>query len=127
MAAHRVPHTRGRTILRRHLLSTRAPAREPRPSVKILKAIEEAYGERKDEVVRNAKELRGLLERSTEARGVGPVTKDGGEIVGSELLSHAFGFLASRYDSAHGGFGTAPKFPQPVTLEFALRVYARHR
>ena len=91
----------------------------------ILKAIEEAYGERKDEVVRNAKELRGLLERSTEARGVGPVTKDGGEIVGSELLSHAFGFLASRYDSAHGGFGTAPKFPQPVTLEFALRVYAR--
>jgi len=91
----------------------------------IITAIGDAYGERKDEVVRNAGELRELLERNAAERTVGPVTEDGAEIVGSDLLSHACRFLLSRFDATHGGFGTAPKFPQPVTLEFSLRVYAR--
>jgi uncharacterized protein YyaL (SSP411 family) len=102
---------------------------EPHPGLasfsQILTAIGDAYGERKDEVVRNARELRELLERNAAERTVGPVTEDGAEIVGSDLLSHAFRFLLSRFDATHGGFGTAPKFPQPVTLEFSLRVYAR--
>lgn len=35
--------------------------------------------------------------------------------------------LASRYDPAFGGFGSAPKFPQPAALERLLRDYARGR
>ncbi|MRH77961.1 DUF255 domain-containing protein [Spiribacter sp. C176] len=35
--------------------------------------------------------------------------------------------LASRYDPAFGGFGSAPKFPQPTALERLLREYARRR
>ena len=34
--------------------------------------------------------------------------------------------LAARFDAAHGGFGDAPKFPQPVTFNLLTRVYARH-
>ena len=31
------------------------------------------------------------------------------------------------YDAHEGGFGRAPKFPRPVTLNFLFRVYARER
>ncbi len=102
---------------------------EPHPGTasfrQVLEAIEDAYRERKDDVVRNANDLRELLEQSSEEQSVGPMAKDSSEMIGFDLLNHAFGFLDSRFDSGHGGFGTAPKFPQPVTLEFILRVYAR--
>ena len=102
---------------------------EPRPNMpsfrQILESIRGAYGERREEIVRNAGELKALLEKSSAERSDGPVAQDGEAIVGLALLDHAFRFLASRFDAKHGGFGGAPKFPQPVTLEFALRVRAR--
>ena len=102
---------------------------EPRPNMpsfrQILESIRGAYGERREEIVRNAGELKALLEKSSAERSDGPVAQDGEAIVDLALLDHAFRFLASRFDAKHGGFGGAPKFPQPVTLEFALRVHAR--
>ena len=102
---------------------------EPRPNMpsfrQILESIRGAYGERREEIVRNAGELKALLEKSSAERSDGPVAQNGEAIVGLALLDHAFHFLASRFDAKHGGFGGAPKFPQPVMLEFALRVHAR--
>ncbi len=102
---------------------------EPRHNIpsfrQVLESIRGAYDERKEEIVRNAGELKELLEKSSAERSEGPVAPDGNAIVGLALLDHAFRFLASRFDPKHGGFGGAPKFPQPVTLEFALRVHAR--
>jgi len=102
---------------------------EPTPNMpsfrQVLESIRGAYGERREEIVRNAEELKGLLEKSATERAEGPVTQDGEAIAGQDLLDHSFRFLASRFDSTFGGFGGAPKFPQPVTLEFALRVHKR--
>jgi uncharacterized protein YyaL (SSP411 family) len=102
---------------------------EPRhnmPSFRqILESIRGAYDQRKEEIVRNAAELKELLERSSAERSDGPVAEDGKAIVGLALLDHASRFLASRFDPKHGGFGGAPKFPQPVTLEFVLRMHLR--
>ena len=81
--------------------------------------------ERREEIVRNAGELKELLEKSSAERAEGPVTQEGEAIAGAALLDHSFRFLASRFDPTYGGFGGAPKFPQPVTLEFALRVHSR--
>ncbi len=101
-------------------------ARHGLPSFRqILDAIQNAYGERRDEVAKNAGELREILSRSTAEAGEGPMTKDGERLVDADLLDHAYRFLSSRFDPTHGGFGDAPKFPQPVTLELALRVHAR--
>ena len=36
------------------------------------------------------------------------------------LIDQATLILASRFDTANGGFGRAPKFPQPLTLSFLL-------
>jgi uncharacterized protein YyaL (SSP411 family) len=40
-------------------------------------------------------------------------------------LDSAFQHFRRMYDSAHGGFGSAPKFPRPVVFNFLLRYYAR--
>ncbi len=42
-----------------------------------------------------------------------------------EVLDEAFRTVRSQVDSVNGGFGTAPKFPQPPTLAFVLRTYKR--
>ena len=41
------------------------------------------------------------------------------------VLEDAFHALARHYDEYNGGFGTAPKFPQPMNLELLLRVWRR--
>jgi uncharacterized protein len=51
----------------------------------------------------------------------------GGEAtqLGEEALDGAYQQIARIYDAHEGGFGSAPKFPRPVTLNFLSRVYAR--
>src|SRR6266487_4604951 len=41
------------------------------------------------------------------------------------ILSAAYQQTERSYDPKEGGFGTAPKFPRPVTLNFLTRFYAR--
>ena len=41
------------------------------------------------------------------------------------LLDKAYGQIKASYEPRYGGFGIAPKFPRPVTLNFMLRYYAR--
>ena len=44
---------------------------------------------------------------------------------GPDLLDAGYRALCAIYDSQHGGFGTAPKFPSPHMLLFLLRVWHR--
>ena len=48
----------------------------------------------------------------------------GGKLDGS-VLDTAYKQLDRSYDPKEGGFGNAPKFPRPVTLNFLMRFYAR--
>ena len=41
----------------------------------------------------------------------------------AETLDAAFGNVQRRFDRAHGGRWGAPKFPQPMALEFLLRYH----
>src|SRR5919199_156477 len=43
----------------------------------------------------------------------------------ADLLDGAVGALADRFDRRAGGFGSAPKFPPSMVLEFLLRAHAR--
>jgi hypothetical protein len=42
-----------------------------------------------------------------------------------KYLEQAFSALSSSYDWQHGGWGAAPKFPQPMAIEFLLRRASR--
>ncbi|MEQ8524523.1 thioredoxin domain-containing protein [Gracilimonas sp.] len=46
---------------------------------------------------------------------------ESGNFPGTEATDFASEQLAQRYDSEHGGFGSAPKFPSPHNLMFMLR------
>ena len=41
------------------------------------------------------------------------------------VLDKTYQQIKASYDSTHGGFGAAPKFPRPVVFNFLLRYYAR--
>jgi uncharacterized protein YyaL (SSP411 family) len=43
--------------------------------------------------------------------------------VDEELFEAAFNPLRRSFDSSHGGFGSAPKFPRPVVLNYLLRYH----
>jgi uncharacterized protein len=45
--------------------------------------------------------------------------------LGEQTLKAAYQQIARGYDAHEGGFGVAPKFPRPVTLNFLARMYAR--
>jgi uncharacterized protein YyaL (SSP411 family) len=45
--------------------------------------------------------------------------------VNDSILHRCFAQLTSNYDSVYAGFGSGPKFPRPVAVNFLLRYYYR--
>jgi uncharacterized protein YyaL (SSP411 family) len=86
----------------------------------VLAAVADAWRNRRDNVLENAGHLLEAIEKSGREADPGSGRFQTGAVPGPELSVHAFRHLASRFDPVHGGFGGAPKFPQPVTLEFLL-------
>jgi len=48
-----------------------------------------------------------------------------GGIADKTTLDSTFQYFRRTFDSTHGGFGEAPKFPRPVVFNFLFRYYAR--
>jgi uncharacterized protein YyaL (SSP411 family) len=94
---------------------------EPRQGMpsftQVLKAASDAYQNRREQITESGARLVEALQR------VGEGTESGG--ASEALLDGAYRMLANQYDAVHGGFGRAPKFPQPVTLELLLRHSSR--
>ncbi|MCL5283137.1 MAG: thioredoxin domain-containing protein [Armatimonadetes bacterium] len=81
---------------------------------RVLVAVSEAYQQRRDEVEQQGKAIAGEINQHTANRLIpGLVTH--------EMLDEAFQELSTKLDAREGGFGGAPKFPQPMILEFLLR------
>src|SRR4051794_5187183 len=84
---------------------------------RVLAGVAQAYRDRRGEVDRNADQLRQMLQRKIVPPQQGPLTPD--------LLDRALQGVLGSIDWTEGGFGGAPKFPQPMALEFLLRSYVR--
>jgi uncharacterized protein len=80
--------------------------------------VDEAYRERRDELEKGADEIHALLQRNADL--VVPA-----ENSAAEIAARASQAVVRRADAERGGFGGAPKFPQPMLLEFLLRRWAR--
>jgi len=79
----------------------------------VIEAIDRAWREQRDEMLQNA-------ERVAEAIG-GEMSKRGRAVPLSETdVNDAVNRLMSIYDAEDGGFGDAPKFPQPSFIELLL-------
>ena len=87
---------------------------------RLLESLADAWKSRRGEVVQSAREIGSQLNRTAQLRGARSLLTD-------ELLYSAFQGLSSQFDEQWGGTGHAPKFPQPMNWEFALRFWRRTR
>ena len=81
--------------------------------VQLLQGIDQAWREQRGELEESAARLVGqLAESSRTAQGPAP---------GPDLLDTAIALIERAFDATNGGWGGAPKFPQPMTVEVLLR------
>jgi hypothetical protein len=95
---------------------------EPRygmPSFRqVLQSVADAYQQRREQVAGQAQRLTAALQRSAQ---LGAQT---GELT-VKTLDEAVATLLQYFDNEDGGFGSQPKFPQPMTLDFCMSQYRR--
>src|SRR2546430_7482240 len=85
---------------------------------KVLEAVAQVWSDRREDVSEQGR-------RVLESIGRGAAVARSAEPLTDEVLREAHAGLRASYDPRWGGFGRAPKFPQPMTLEFLLRCHLR--
>ena len=83
---------------------------------RLLTSIAEAYSTNRGEIDRVTQQLTTQMSQSNQV-------SQGTSILTVDILHQAYSSLATNFDYQNGGFGNAPKFPQPMTPEFLLRYY----
>ncbi|MGB7070156.1 MAG: thioredoxin domain-containing protein [Pyrinomonadaceae bacterium] len=84
----------------------------------VLISVADAYRDKRDELLRSANDIVAEMQR------IGMAEFEQQQLT-LEQLESAFLSFERTYDSTNGGFGGAPKFPQPMSLEFLLRYHYR--
>lgn len=85
---------------------------------RVLISMAEAYRERPEDIEQTGASILAELNRLS-------LAQESNEPLTHELLDLAFKGTIKSYDPVNGGFGSAPKFPPAMTLEFLLRVHHR--
>jgi uncharacterized protein YyaL (SSP411 family) len=80
----------------------------------LCQRVAEAFENRRDDITAQAAELRQALADTTPEPAATATAFDAGPLAEAEAQ------LARGFDSRHGGFGGAPKFPHPTDLAFLL-------
>ena len=84
---------------------------------RLLETVSNAYRNSHSEIQRVTGQLTEQMGRSANMpRGAGALDES--------ILHNAYNSLATNFDYQNGGVGSAPKFPQAMTLEVLLRYYA---
>ncbi|HEX9083799.1 MAG TPA: thioredoxin domain-containing protein [Gemmatimonadaceae bacterium] len=84
----------------------------------VLQSVTDAYARRREGVAESAEQLRQIYQSNLAQ------TRPGGGLT-PEMLKPVYRSLAQRYDARNGGFGSAPKFPATMVLDFLLRHWKR--
>ena len=82
----------------------------------LLRQIHELWKNRRDDLAGSAAEIHTRLEQMAT-----PPQSPSGLVLNPDILRNAGLLLKQAYDPRHGGFGGAPKFPQPSQPQFLLR------
>jgi uncharacterized protein YyaL (SSP411 family) len=84
----------------------------------VLQAVADAYKNRRAELLDSGANLLAHMRQASASR-----LAEGR--IASATLDEAYTTLHGQFEPTYGGFGGAPKFPQPMTLEFLLRYAQR--
>jgi len=83
---------------------------------KVLNKIAEAWKSDRERIVASSAKIIDQLQSAIAISG-------GAEKVSNAVARKAYDQFASQFDAKFGGFGGAPKFPRPVTLNFLFDFY----
>jgi uncharacterized protein len=86
---------------------------------KVLLAVAEAWRDRRDDARQQGRQVAHHVAAQT-----GAIAGVAGRL-DEDVLRRALEGIAQGFDPEWGGFASAPKFPQPMTLEFLLRCHLR--
>ncbi|MXZ47295.1 MAG: thioredoxin domain-containing protein [Chloroflexi bacterium] len=81
---------------------------------RVLEALRHSWDTDRERLLSSASRITEQLQAATEREASGDAT------VTADLTAGAVDRLRGAYDATWGGFGAAPKFPSPATLEFLL-------
>jgi uncharacterized protein YyaL (SSP411 family) len=84
----------------------------------VLLALADAWQNRPEEIADSALGITEHISRKFQLEGSGMT-------LGKEILEIAVRTVSQRFEPREGGFGPAPKFPQPMTIEFLLQEHLR--
>ena len=84
----------------------------------ILERVHEVWEQKHEDVLKSSEQLGAQLDVHMTVRSA-PGSLD------EHTLGDAYHDIANQYDDVYGGFGSAPKFPRPVSLNFLIRYHAR--
>jgi hypothetical protein len=84
---------------------------------RVLLAITDAWKNRRQELIESSNKISEVLTSLT-----GPTEK---EALSPDMLKSGFDYFKAAFDSVNGGFGPAPKFPQPTNLSMLLSYWHR--
>jgi uncharacterized protein YyaL (SSP411 family) len=86
----------------------------------VLAAVAHAWREQRTSVEASGDRLVAALSEGLRSTGVGAVEGEATSPLPAGAAA-AVATLETSFDARHGGWGRAPKFPQPMTIEFLLR------
>ncbi len=84
---------------------------------RVLLSVAEAWKHKRQELLASATKMSELLQN--------PASLTGNSSLTSETLNKAFVSFRNIFDAVNGGFGAAPKFPQPANLSMLLSYWHR--
>jgi uncharacterized protein YyaL (SSP411 family) len=85
---------------------------------RVLTGVAEAWRSKRSDVEEQGKRL---LDHIDIASRILPSS----DVITEDILRSAFRTLVDNFDREHGGFGSAPKFPQPMTVDLLQRLHGR--
>ena len=81
--------------------------------MELIPRLNHLWNEKREKINGSAKEITQAFQQS--------IKPDSGHDLPDDMLDKTYSQLEQTFDTAHGGFGSAPKFPTPHTLTFLLR------
>ncbi len=84
----------------------------------ILHSVERVWREDRQKILDSSEQISAHLQKAS-------IPRDAKSEIDKSLLEEASMRLAQSYDWKNGGWGQAPKFPQPMAIEFLLRQATR--
>ncbi len=85
----------------------------------VLTSVAEAYSSKPEEISKVSDQVTSQLRHNMSL-----VTQE--SLLTEDILTSAVSTLSKNFDYQNGGFGTSPKFPQPMTLDFLLQYHNQY-